>query len=89
MAEYRPVAAVPPLAQAVLEMMAAAALLFGFAVPAGKRLAALNLQAYLPVQPRPMPVVLPPRDFSDLREQAADNIPGVARLLQSWAEDNE
>jgi flagellar M-ring protein FliF len=83
------IAAVPPLAQAVLEMMAAAALLFGFAVPAGKRLAALNIQAYLPVQPRAMPVVLPPRDFSDLREQAADNIPGVARLLQNWAEDNE
>jgi flagellar M-ring protein FliF len=83
------IAAVPPLAQAVLEMMAAAALLFGFAVPAGRRLAAVNLQSYLPVQPRPMPVVLPPRDFSDLREQAADNIPGVARLLQNWAEDNE
>lgn len=83
------IAAVPPLAQAVLEMMAAAALLFGFAVPAGRRLAAVNLQSYLPVQPRAMPVVLPPRDFSDLREQAADNIPGVARLLQNWAEDNE
>jgi len=83
------VAAVPPVAQAVLEMMAAAALLFGFAVPAGKRLAALNIQAYLPVQPRALPVVLPPRDFSDLREQAAENIPGVARLLQNWAEDNE
>jgi flagellar M-ring protein FliF len=83
------IAAVPPLAQAVLEMMAAAALLFGFAVPAGKRLAAVNIQSYLPVQPRAMPVVLPPRDFSDLRDQAADNIPGVARLLQNWAEDNE
>jgi flagellar M-ring protein FliF len=83
------IAAVPPLAQAVLEMMAAAALLFGFAVPAGRRLAAVNFQSFLPVQPRPMPVVLPPRDFSDLREQAADNIPGVARLLQNWAEDNE
>lgn len=83
------IAAVPPVAQAVLEMMAAAALLFGFAVPAGRRLASINIQSYLPVQPRAMPVVLPPRDFSDLREQAADNIPGVARLLQNWAEDNE
>lgn len=83
------VAAIPPVAQALLEVMAAAALLFGFAVPAGRRLAAVNIQTYLPVPPRPMPVVLPPRDFSDLREQAADNIPGVARLLQSWAEDNE
>ncbi len=82
-------AAVPPVAQALLEMMAAAALLFGFAMPMGKRLAALNILAFLPPVPRPMPMVLPPRDFSDLREQAADNIPGVARLLQNWAEDNE
>lgn len=83
------VAAVPPVAQALLEMMAAAALLFGFAIPAGKRLAALNIQAFLPPVPRPVPLVLPPRDFSDLRDQAAENIPGVARLLQDWAEDNE
>ena len=83
------IAAVPPLAQAVLEMMAAAAVLFGFAVPAGRRLAAVNLQPHLPLPPRPMPVVLPPRDFSELREQAADNVLGVARLLQNWAEDNE
>jgi flagellar M-ring protein FliF len=34
-------------------------------------------------------VALPPRDFSDLREQAGGNIPGVARLLQNWAEENE
>ena len=83
------IAAVPPVAQALLEVMAAAALLFGFAVPAGKRLAGFNINAYLPPPPRPMPVVLPPRDFSDLRDQAAENIPGVARLLQNWAEDNE
>ena len=83
------VAAVPPVAQALLEMMAAAALLFGFAIPAGKRLAALNVQAFLPPVPRPVPLVLPPRDFSDLRDKAAENIPGVARLLQNWAEDNE
>ncbi len=81
--------AAPPLTQAVLELMAAAALLFGFAAPLGKRLAAVNIQAYLPPPPRPLPVVLPPRDFSELRDQAAENIPGVARLLQSWAEENE
>ncbi len=84
------IAAAPPLAQAVLEMMAAAALLFGFAVPGGQaprrgEFAILSAGAAAVL----MPVVLPPRDFSDLREQAADNIPGVARLLQNWAEDNE
>lgn len=82
-------AAVPPLTHGLLEVMAAAALLFGLALPVGRRLATLNPQALLPPPRRPMPVVLPPRDFSELREQAGANIPGVARLLQSWAEDNE
>ena len=83
------VRAAGPLTHALLEVMAAAALLFGLALPVGRRLAAVNIQSLLPPPPRPMPVALPPRDFSELREQAAENIPGVARLLQSWAEDNE
>ncbi len=81
--------AINPLAHALMELLAAAALLFGLAVPAGRRLAAVNTQAFLPPPSRPMPVVLPPRDFGDLREQAGENIAGVARLLQNWAEDNE
>lgn len=84
------VAAANPLAHALLEVMAAAALLFGLALPVGRRLANVNIQALLPPPPpRPIPVVLPIRDFSELREQAAENIPGVARLLQSWVEENE
>jgi flagellar M-ring protein FliF len=82
-------AAAPPLTQAMLQLMAAAALLFGLALPVGRRLAAINLQTVLPPPQRALPVVLPPRDFSDLREQASENIPGVARLLQAWAEDSE
>lgn len=78
-----------PLAHALLELLAAAALLFGLAVPAGRRLAGVNIPALLPPPPRPMPVVLPPRDFGDLRDQAGENIAGVARLLQNWAEDHE
>jgi flagellar M-ring protein FliF len=78
-----------PLTQALLELMAAAALLFGLAMPVGKRLANVNLRVLFPPQPRPIPVVLPPRDFSDLKMQAAENIPGVAKLLQSWVEDSE
>ena len=79
-----------PLTHALLEVLAAAALLFGLALPLGRRLAGVNIQALLPPPPmRPIPVVLPPRDFSELRDQAAENIPGVARLLQSWVEDNE
>ena len=76
--------------------MAAAALLFGLALPVGRRLATVNVMSLLPAPPppaapppRPMPVVLPPRDYSDLRDQVGENIPGVARLLQNWAEENE
>jgi flagellar M-ring protein FliF len=83
--------AAAPLTHALLEVMAAAALLFGLAVPVGRRLAALNVQQLLPpaAPQRALAAVLPPHDFSDLRDVAADNIEGVARLLQNWAEENE
>jgi flagellar M-ring protein FliF len=84
-----PIAAdIAPLAHGMLELMAAAALLFGLALPLGRRLGTLNLQALLP-PPRPMKMALPPRDFAELRAQAGENVAGVARLLQSWAEENE
>jgi flagellar M-ring protein FliF len=79
-----------PLSHGLLEVLAAAALLFGLALPVGRRLGSVNVMSFLPPPPqRPLPAVLPPRDFSDLREQAEGNIPGVARLLQTWAEENE
>jgi len=39
--------------------------------------------------PRQITMAVPMRDFTELREQAGDNIAGVARLLQSWVEDAE
>ncbi len=86
------IAAANPLTHALLEVLAAMGLLFGLALPTGRRLANINLKTLAPpppAAPRPLPVVIPPRDFSELRDQAAENIPGVARLLQSWAEDND
>ncbi|OYV25300.1 MAG: hypothetical protein B7X08_06120, partial [Acidocella sp. 20-63-7] len=82
--------AAAPLSRGLLEVLAAAALLFGLALPVGRRLGSVNITSFLPPPPtRPLPTALPPRDFSDLREQAETNIPGVARLLQTWAEENE
>jgi len=79
-----------PLAHAGLALLAALALLLGLALPLGRRIAAVNVNAFLPAPPRtPLPVALPPREFIELRDQAAENVPGVARLLQSWADDNE
>jgi len=83
------VAAAGPLSQGLLELLAAAALLFGLALPIGKQLGTMNVRKLLPPPQRPLPVVLPLRDFSELREQAEGNIAGVARLLQNWAEDSE
>jgi len=79
-----------PLTRAILEVLAAAALLFGLALPVGRRLADLSLNfapAALPA--RQAAVILPAADFSSVREQAGENVASVARLLQSWAEDGE
>jgi flagellar M-ring protein FliF len=82
--------AINPLARALLEVMAAAALLFGLALPLGRQLKASNMQALLPQTfQRPIAVVRPARDFTELRDQVSANIPGVARLLQNWVEENE
>lgn len=84
-----------PMVRAGLELLAALALLFGLALPVGRRLATLNFKTLLPpptpsALPRPPPPTLvPPRDFNDLREHVASNIPGVAQLLQSWVDDND
>lgn len=88
------IVSITPLVRATLELLAAFALLFGLALPVGRRLATLNFKALLapppPPLPRPaMPTLTPPRDFTDLREHVSSNIPGVAQLLQSWVEDNE
>ena len=82
-----------PLVHAILELFAALALLFGLALPVGRRLATLNFRTLLPSPtpptPRPLPAIPPHRDFVELREHAVENIPGVAQLLQSWVDDND
>lgn len=83
---------VNPLVHAALELFAAFALLFGLALPAGRRLATLNFKTVLPPPPpvqRSLPTMTPPRDYSELRDHATDNISGVAQLLQSWVDDND
>jgi flagellar M-ring protein FliF len=81
------------LTRAGLEMLAAAALLFGLALPLGRRLGALSLapEPVAPVSRVARPAIagaLPQPDFSHIRERASENITGVARLLQSWVEDD-
>jgi flagellar M-ring protein FliF len=79
-----------PLTRAILEVLAAAALLFGLALPVGRRLADVSLNfAPASLPGRQAAVILPAADFSSLREQAGENVASVARLLQSWAEDGE
>ncbi len=91
-------AATGPVSHALLQLLAAAGLLFGLALPFGRSLGSVNFRSLPPPQPaaataaaaqRQIAMNLPPPDFTDLREQASDNIAGVARLLQSWVEDAE
>lgn len=85
--------ATSPITRALLELLAAMALLFGLALPLGRRLATLNFKTFLPPQAPPLMNALPPlkprQDFSNVRDQARQNIAGVASLLQNWVEENE
>ncbi|HQT63566.1 MAG: flagellar M-ring protein FliF [Acidocella sp. 20-57-95] len=87
---YQLLPIIAPFTRAVLVMLGTIALLLGFAVPFGRRLATVgtrNQATSLPT--RPLPVTLPPPDFSALRDVARGNPAGVARLLQSWADEHE
>jgi flagellar M-ring protein FliF len=76
-----------PLSRAIMELMAAAALLFGFAVPLGRRLTVLGDRVPARVlMPPPPPPALPRRDLAPLRAQVTDNPSQVAKLLQGWAD---
>ena len=88
--------AVGPLSHAILEVLAAIALLFGVALPMGRRISTMAIPRRVIAVPAPRPVPIdvtaelpPPLEFTSLREQAAKNVPGVARLLQSWVDDLE
>jgi flagellar M-ring protein FliF len=86
-------AAVAPVSRAVLELMAAAALLFGVALPFGRQLNAMTTRLPAPARAnapavatvaRPLQPATPRRDISQLRLAASDNPAAVARLLESW-----
>ncbi|MBW4024862.1 MAG: hypothetical protein HIU92_17335 [Proteobacteria bacterium] len=86
--------AIGPLTHAVLEVLAAVALLFGLALPMGRRISTLAVPRRVIALPNPRPIEVaavmpPPLEFSALRDQAAKNVPAVARLLQSWIDDLE
>lgn len=79
-----------PVSRAVLEVMAAAALLFGVALPMGRTLGTLGTRQVSPALiPRPAMASLPKREVAALRAQAVENPASVARLLQSWVDDHE
>jgi flagellar M-ring protein FliF len=87
-----------PVSSALLQVIAALALLFGVALPGGRWLAAATTKPERPaaapaapattviIEPSPAP---PPFEFIGLREKAAENPAEIAKLLQSWVEENE
>jgi flagellar M-ring protein FliF len=85
-----------PISSALLEVIAALALLFGVALPGGKWLATISsTKPARPALPAPTTTVIidspppPPFEFIGLREKAAENPAEVAKLLQSWVEEYE
>jgi flagellar M-ring protein FliF len=82
-----------PLTHSILEVLAAAALLFGAALPLAKRLAMPPVRpsapAALPEPRRAIVASLSTTDYSDLRQQATENVGSVAKLLQNWTEESE
>jgi len=83
-----------PVTHAVLEVLAAAALLFGVALPLAQRLTAPPppSQSMRPVMAaaeprRPIVAALATADYTDLRAQATEHVASVAKLLQSWTEE--
>ena len=86
------VQATGPLTHAILEVLAAAALLFGVALPLAQRLATppvTRLAAPLPEPRRAIVAALSTTDYSDLRKQATEHVGSVAKLLQNWTEESE
>jgi flagellar M-ring protein FliF len=93
-----------PLSSGLLEVIAALALLFGVALPGGRWLATFSttfarpalvarpVAMAVPASVAPVAIaepVLPPVEYPGLRERAAENPAEIAKLLQSWVEDNE
>jgi flagellar M-ring protein FliF len=77
-----------PVTRAVLEVLAAVALLFGAALPLQRWMIKFADVSDAPRLAPPKPAALPGPDFTQLRVQAAANPAGVARLLQGWVEEN-
>lgn len=100
-------AAIGPLSHALLEVLGAVALLFGLALPMGRRigsLAPMRRPLTLTAIPAEMaaaaaasaagatsaiPSLAARVEYTALREEAAKNVPAVARLLQTWVEEGE
>jgi flagellar M-ring protein FliF len=90
-----------PVSSAVLEVIAALALLFGVALPGGRWLATIGTRSARPaaaavVAPAAPPTTViiepPPQqlfEFIGLRQKVSENPAEIAKLLQSWVEDNE
>jgi flagellar M-ring protein FliF len=78
-----------PVTHAILEVLAAAALLFGVALPLAKRLSTPTPRPVL-VMPEPRRAIvasLSTTDYSDLRTQATQHVESVAKLLQNWTDE--
>jgi len=75
-----------PVSHAVMEIIAALALLFGAVLPLRSWLGRLNVGVSHTALPRPVEIAVPKKEFGKLRNLASEEPIAVAKLLQSWAE---
>ena len=75
-----------PVSHAMLEIVAALALLFGAVIPLSRWLGRLDVGVTHTVLPRPVEIAVPKKEFGKLRNLASEEPIAVAKLLQSWAE---
>jgi flagellar M-ring protein FliF len=81
---------IPYISRSVFELIGMITILFGVAVPVGRRISEARgtIGISQPVATQSSLRIGVP-SYSELKNQVADNIPAVARLLQSWVDEND
>ena len=83
-------AIVPSISQPMFELLAVVIVLFGVVKPIGKKLYVIAERRALPEKkqaPQELQIAAPA--YPDVKSYVSENIPGVARILQNWVEENE
>jgi flagellar M-ring protein FliF len=80
----------PSISQPIFELLAVITILFGIVRPAGKKLYLMAERRASPEKKQaPQELQIASPAYPDVKSYVSDNIPGVARILQSWVDEND